>query len=114
MKKIIAFLLVIILSVSITACSPKEEDIIGGWESDIYTILDEYYYNAIYFFPDGRFYHTVNMYYSDYTISTIEGEWYLIDSSIMVSGEVDFTFKYNWTSKTLQSVEGGAEYSKYI
>ena len=47
MKKIIALLLIVVLSMSITACKPQKEDFVGEWKRGVYAIIDELYYHTL-------------------------------------------------------------------
>ena len=104
MKKIIALLLIVVLSMSITACKPQKDDFVGEWKRGVYAIIDELYYNTLTLNADGTSVEKVIMNGSDYAILTMEGTWVWDKDNMEIRitcNSATKILKYDKTAKTL-------------
>ena len=111
MKKIIALLLIVVISISISACAPQKDDFVGEWKRGAYTILDELYYNTLTFNADGTFVLKIIMYDSGYIIAEIEGTWIWDKNNMEIKTVSDSSttfYRYDESAKAL--TQQGSDY----
>lgn len=114
MKRIIAFLILISLSLSLTACTPQEENFYGEWKTEPYQLSNsnEYYFSSIFLCPNGEYYEMLVELDTNLVEIEFQGEWFLNGNKIVIIGDYHYTMKYRKLSKTLVT-PGGMKYKMY-